>query len=289
MLRDASDWLERYAFDRELGLFGRYYDGETPLSDSRGDGWDDAVGSPAERFRTELRGRVVTRSYDLNANLYAWGCYVMLAAMDEAHAAEYLAKARALEAKLRPWLATKDRLPDYGELRTREGDLVRATPREMGMGDYLWALTLTPFAGEVFEARAAAPAAARRARGRHARRARADDVPGLALPAAREPRHRDRRRAGDPRRARPCRPAGGAARPLPADALHRAGGGGDRGRPPVPRRSAAGLLGRPLAVGRREPGPAPAAVRDRGPAHERPRRHRRLRIPRRAAGRALLG
>jgi hypothetical protein len=151
VLRDASDWLERYAFDREQGLFGRYYDGETPLSDSRGDGWDDAVGSPADRFRTELRGRVVTRSYDLNANLYAWGCYVMLAAMDDAHAAEYLAKARALESKLRPWLATRDRLPDYGELRTREGDLVRATPREMGMGDYLWALTLTPFAGEVFD------------------------------------------------------------------------------------------------------------------------------------------
>ena len=151
VLRDATDWLERHTFDRDKGLFGRYYDGETPLSDSRGDGWDDAVGSPADRFRTELRGRVVTRSYDLNANLYAWGCYVMLAALDAPHAGEYLDKARALEAKLRPWLARSDRLPDYGELRTREGDPIRATPWEMGMGDYLWAVTLTPFAGEVFD------------------------------------------------------------------------------------------------------------------------------------------
>ncbi|HXY39624.1 MAG TPA: hypothetical protein VEQ10_08140, partial [Vicinamibacteria bacterium] len=149
--RDALDWLERYAFDRERGLFGRYYDGETPLSDSRGDGWDDAVGSPAERFRTELRGRVVTRSYDLNANLFAWGVYVMLSSMDAAHAGEYQAKARTLEVKLRPWLARRDPLPDYGELRTRDGEMLRASPLEMGMGDYLWALTLTPFAGEVFD------------------------------------------------------------------------------------------------------------------------------------------
>ena len=151
VLRDATEWLERCTFDRERGLFGRYHDGETPFSDSRGDGWDDAVGSPAERFRTEVRGRVVTRSYDLAANLTSWGVYVMLAAMDTERAPDYLAKAGALETKLRPWLARRDVLPDYGDLLTREGDSIRVTPSEIGMGDYTWALSLTPFAGEVFD------------------------------------------------------------------------------------------------------------------------------------------
>jgi len=151
VLRDATDWLERWTFDPERGLFGRYYEGETPLSDSRGDGWDDAVGSPAERLRTEVRGRVVTRSYDLAANLTSWGVYLMLAAMDAERAPAWLAKARALEGKLRPWLDRRDALPDYGDLRTREGDLVRAAASEMDMGDYTWALSLTPFAGEVFD------------------------------------------------------------------------------------------------------------------------------------------
>jgi hypothetical protein len=151
VLREATDWLERYAFDRSRGLFGRYHDGETPFTGSRGDGWDDAVGSPTERFRVEVRGRTVTRSYDLPTNLQLWGVYRMLAAMDAERAAGWEAKARALEARLRPWLASRDALPGYGELSTVEGDSLRATLFEIGLGDSLWALCLTPFAGEVFD------------------------------------------------------------------------------------------------------------------------------------------
>ncbi len=163
VLRDATDWLERLTYDRSRGLFGRYHDGETPFAGSRGDGWDDAVGSPAERFVTKVQGHVVTRSFDLAMNVQVWGVYTMLAAMDEERGAEYAAKARALEAKLRPWLAVKDgpppnqgpvsggKLPDYGELQAGDGVPVRPSLREIGMSDTAWALSLTPLAGEVFD------------------------------------------------------------------------------------------------------------------------------------------
>jgi hypothetical protein len=150
VLRAAADWLERYAFDRERGLFGRYHYGETPLSGSRGDGWDDAVGRPTDALRTEYRGNVIVRSYDLAVNLQAWGTYLMMAAMDEERAEEWLGKARALEARLAPWLAESGALPDYGDLLTQDGRIVRAGPFGLDAGDYVWALALTPFAGEAF-------------------------------------------------------------------------------------------------------------------------------------------
>jgi hypothetical protein len=150
VLRDAADWLERYAFDRERGLFGRYHYGETPLTGSRGDGWDDAVGRPTDSLRTEYRGSVIVRSYDLAVNLQAWGTYLMLAALDEERAESWLAKAHALEERLRPWLGERGDLPDYGDLLTQDGRIVRAGPFGLDAGDYTWALTLTPFAGEVF-------------------------------------------------------------------------------------------------------------------------------------------
>jgi hypothetical protein len=149
-LRDGMNWLERLTWDGRRGLFGRYYAGETPLSGSRGDGWDDAVGSPAGPLRTEHEGRVITRSYDVAANLTGWSSYVMLAALDAEGAAGWLAKARALEERLRPWLERGGALPDYGELQTQDGALLHAGPYGMDAGDYTWALSVTPFAGEVF-------------------------------------------------------------------------------------------------------------------------------------------
>jgi hypothetical protein len=150
VLRDAADWLERYAFDRERGLFGRYHYGETPLTGSRGDGWDDAVGRPTDSLRTEYEGSVIVRSYDLAVNLQAWGTYLMMAAMDEEKAEEWLGKARALEERLGPWLGEGRDLPDYGDLLTEDGRIVRAGPFGLDAGDYVWALALTPFAGEAF-------------------------------------------------------------------------------------------------------------------------------------------
>jgi hypothetical protein len=150
VLRDATDWFERLTWDPTRGLFGRYHAGETPLSGSRGDGWDDAVGKPVEPFHTEYEGRVVTRSYDIAVNLTTWGCYVMLAALDPERAEEWLAKARALERRLRPWLERSGALPDYGELQTQDGRPAHAGPYGLDGGDYTWALSVTPFAGEVF-------------------------------------------------------------------------------------------------------------------------------------------
>ncbi len=149
VLRDAFDWFERLTFDPERGLFGRYYFGETPLGGSRGDGWDDAVGSPVDPLRTEYEGREIARSYDLNVNLTAWGSELMMAALDEERAPFWLAKAEALEERLRPWLAKRP-LPDYGDLLARDGRVVRAGPYGMDGGDYVWALSVTPFAGEAF-------------------------------------------------------------------------------------------------------------------------------------------
>jgi hypothetical protein len=149
-LRDAMEWFERLTWDRTRGLFGRYHYGETPLTGSRGDGWDDAVGGPADSLRTEYEGQVITRSYDLAVNLTTWGAYLMLAALDAGRAPDWLARARTLEERLRLWLERDGALPDYGDLQTQDGRIVHAGPYGLDGGDYTWALSVTPFAGEVF-------------------------------------------------------------------------------------------------------------------------------------------
>jgi hypothetical protein len=149
-LRDAMEWFERLTWDRTRGLFGRYHHGETPLTGSRGDGWDDAVGRPADSLRTEYEGHVIARSYDLAVNLTTWGAYLMLAALDTGRATDWLARARTLEERLRVWLERDGGLPDYGDLQTQDGRIVHAGPYGLDAGDYTWALSVTPFAGEVF-------------------------------------------------------------------------------------------------------------------------------------------
>ena len=67
---------------------------------------------------------MIVRSYDLAVNLQAWGTCLMMAALDEERAEEWLGKARALEERLAPWLGEKGALPDYGDLRTQDGRIV---------------------------------------------------------------------------------------------------------------------------------------------------------------------
>ncbi len=142
----AMDWLERYSFDRQRGLFGRYYYGESMLAGSRDEGFDSATGAPSDRFLSRYEGQLITRSYDVYINTLNLSCYYMLAAMETGPRADlYLQKAKALEGHLRDFYRTEDRLPAYGDLRAENGVIIRAKAYGMDRGDYQWALSLPPF------------------------------------------------------------------------------------------------------------------------------------------------
>ncbi len=144
VLNDAMDWLERYAYDDGVGLFGRWHRGESPLPGSRGDGWDNAVGKATSRQECVYEGEAIRRSYDIYINLYSYASYIMLAAMERRAASEtYLRKAEDLALRMEPFFG--EGLPDYGDLRTGEGEMLRAGPYGLDTTDYVWGLTVTPF------------------------------------------------------------------------------------------------------------------------------------------------
>ena len=145
VLADAMDWLECRCFDRKRGLFGRYYACETPLPGSRDDGFDNAVGMPADVSNTQCEGHLANRSFDIYINLYAYSSYGMLAALqtDPSVADCYLARARALGEKLAAFIPASG-LPDYGDILCADGRTRRAGPIGLDLTDYAWALSLTP-------------------------------------------------------------------------------------------------------------------------------------------------
>jgi hypothetical protein len=65
----ALDWLERYCFDAEVGLYGRFHHCETPFEGSHDWTHDFAVGAPFGYPSAKWQGRTVTRSYDVYINL----------------------------------------------------------------------------------------------------------------------------------------------------------------------------------------------------------------------------
>ena len=145
-MEDAMDWLERYSFDPQRGLFYRYYYSESMLTGSRDDGYDDATGAPANRFPSLYEGQLIKKSYDLYINSLNLACYYMLAAMENGERADlYLKKANALEQHLEPFYQTKERLPIYGELVTDKGSVVQAKPYGLERGDYQWSFALPMF------------------------------------------------------------------------------------------------------------------------------------------------
>jgi hypothetical protein len=153
-MEDAMDWLERYSFDAQRGLFYRYYYSETMLTGSHDDGYDDATGAPANRVPSMYKGQLIKKSYDLYINRLNLACYYMLAAMETGGRADlYLAKAKALEQHLGPFYQTKERLPNYGELITSDGAPVQAGPYGLDETDYQWSFALPvfePFAPKAF-------------------------------------------------------------------------------------------------------------------------------------------
>ena len=116
LLEDAMDWVERRCFDSSKGLFGRYYNSETPLYGSRDYGWDNAVGFPGQRWPVTYYGVTIRCSYDIYINLLSYSSYLMLGAAEQGEKAEeYRRKADALAAKMRPWFDVKQQgLPAFG-------------------------------------------------------------------------------------------------------------------------------------------------------------------------------
>lgn len=145
-MEEAMDWLERYCYDEEKGLFGRYYYCETPLTDSRDDGWDNATGAPSPKWGSDYKGKTIVRSYDAYINLINYANYMMLSMMEKGPKAEvYYQKALSLEANMKHFFDYKGNLPSYGDLITKDGSTMVADPYGLDIWDYVWGLALPPF------------------------------------------------------------------------------------------------------------------------------------------------
>jgi hypothetical protein len=140
-------WLENRAFDREKGLFGRYFACETAMTGSRDDGWDNVTGAPTYKWGSQYKGQTIVRSYDLYINLIHYSTYLMLSAMhtDEKKALAYYQKATALEKNMKSFFDIHGPLPSYGDLLTESGTWIKADPFGMDDWDYGWGLSLPPF------------------------------------------------------------------------------------------------------------------------------------------------
>lgn len=143
----AMQWLEDYCYDEQQGLFGRYFSGETPLTNSRDDGWDNATGAPTFQWKSEYQGKTIVRSYDLYINLLCYSTYLMLSAMhsDPVKADANYQKAINLEKQIKAFFDNGDTLPSYGRLLTESGEWIAAAPYGMELWDYVWGLSLPPF------------------------------------------------------------------------------------------------------------------------------------------------
>ncbi|TAH25740.1 MAG: hypothetical protein EAZ07_06090 [Cytophagales bacterium] len=144
-LESSMSWLEKYCFDEKQGLFGRYYYCESPLKNSRDEGWDNANGSPSQKWPAIYEKDSIVRAYDLYINLLNYSCYAMLSSVTIGEKADnYMLKAKKLEQKI-GILFGNDVLPSYGKLLTSTGKMVTSVPYGMDQTDYVWAMSLPPF------------------------------------------------------------------------------------------------------------------------------------------------
>ncbi len=153
-LKNANQWLEEYCFDENTGLFGRYHYCETPLVDSRGHNWDNAVGKYMDKWQPQkYKGNDIVRSYDIYINMLAYSTYLMFAAMETPeNAKEYIKKADRLEKNMKQFFP-EEGMPHYGNLVTKQGDTILAKGYGLDPTDYQWALSLTPFVPQYFDAK----------------------------------------------------------------------------------------------------------------------------------------
>ena len=149
-MQAGLEWLEKQCYDKEKGLFGRYYYCETPMTGHRDNGWDNAIGRPENKYESKYKDSVIVRSYDTYINTLTYATYLMLAAMDNGPKSdEYIQKAEALEKNMKKFFENKDFLPLYGDLQTIHGNTVTATCKApqygMDVTDYQWSMSLPPF------------------------------------------------------------------------------------------------------------------------------------------------
>jgi hypothetical protein len=147
LLRDAMDWLERYCYDEEKGLFYRRFYCETPLYNSRDFGWDNAVGKPVYGWDAPpYKGEKIEKTYDIYINLLNYSVYCMLESMSSnaGLANEYGEKAQSLAENMR-FLFDAKRLPLYGKVYSIDGEEIISEEYGMDKTDYIWALTCPPF------------------------------------------------------------------------------------------------------------------------------------------------
>lgn len=145
-MRDAMDWLERYCYDKEKGLFFRYFYCEAAYVHSRDWGWDNATGAPTNYYPSNYKGDSVFKAYDAYINLLNLANYWMLAAMETGKMAdEYALKAIALEEKVKKFFEYNHPLPSYGDLIGSGGKTIVSEPYGMDETDFQWALALPMF------------------------------------------------------------------------------------------------------------------------------------------------
>ena len=147
VMERAMSWLEDRCFDPDMGLFGRYFACETPMTDSRDNGWDNVTGAPTFKWDSKYKDGIIVRAYDNYVNLLHYSTYLMLSAMetDPVKADEYHQKAINLDKHMRQFFDYDGILPSYGQLLTKEGELVTAEPYGMDIWDYVWGVSLPPF------------------------------------------------------------------------------------------------------------------------------------------------
>jgi hypothetical protein len=149
-MEDALDWLERQCYNKEKGLFGRYYACESAFTDHRDNGWDNAIGRPEDYYETKYKDTIIVRAYDMYINNLTYATYLMLASMETGPKAdEYQKKAEELEKNMRKFYENKEALPLYGDLLTKKGNYITADCKVptygMDVTDYQWSLSLPPF------------------------------------------------------------------------------------------------------------------------------------------------
>ncbi len=148
LLDEAMDWVERYIFDRERGLFGQHFADETPAVGARDDEWDYAIGKPGKSERPTFDGIPISRFYDTYINVLMHSAWTMLAAITDGDKSDtYTAKATALWKKIKPFFDTRTNgLPQYGELLLADGRRVVCPPWKLECTTvYVWALSIPSF------------------------------------------------------------------------------------------------------------------------------------------------
>ena len=146
VLREAVDWLERWCFDAEAGLFYRVFACETPMRGSWDNGYDNAVGW-VWKGTSHSRGvfwkeKPVVRTYDSYINLGMVSVYRMMAALTGEES--WLRKAKLLLDQADHLIPEAGAAP-YGLAVFEDGSSEMAGHHDMDREDYAWGHSVPPF------------------------------------------------------------------------------------------------------------------------------------------------